>query len=47
MNVTVPVGTPAPGAIGVTLALMVTCSLKVEGFGEDVTVVVVDARPTV
>ncbi|KOG46299.1 hypothetical protein ADK74_12585 [Streptomyces decoyicus] len=46
VNVTVPVGTPAPGATGATLALMVTCSPKAEGFGEDVTVVVVDARPT-
>ncbi len=47
VKLTVPVGTPAPGAIGATLALTVTGSPYVEGSGVVVTVVVVAAWLTV
>ncbi len=44
---TVPPGVPAPGAVGVTVAVIVTCSPKTEGSGTDVSVVVVAAAFTV
>ncbi len=46
-KVTVPVGVPAPGATGVTVAVNVTDSPTTDGSGEEVTVVVVDAEVTV
>ncbi len=46
-KVTVPVGVPAPGATGATVAVNVTGCPTTEGSGDDVTVVVVDACPTV
>ena len=46
-NDTVPVGPPAPGATGATVAVKVTGWPKVEGLGEDPTVVVVSALPTI
>ncbi|MGW8969766.1 hypothetical protein [Streptomyces platensis] len=46
-KVTVPVGVPAPGATGATVAVNVTDWPTTDGSGEDVTVVVVAAWPTV
>ena len=43
MNVTVPVGVPAPGACTVTVAVNVTDCPNFEGFADDVTDVVVSA----
>ena len=40
-NVTVPVGTPTAGATAVTVVLSVTVCPASEGFGVDVSVVVV------
>ena len=40
-NVTVPVGMPAAGDTGLTVAVKVTCCPYVEGLAEEVTVVVV------
>ncbi|CAM5470742.1 hypothetical protein SANTM175S_02818 [Streptomyces antimycoticus] len=43
MKVTVPVGTPVPGATGVTVAVNVTVAPSVDGSGaEDTEVVVAD-----
>ncbi|GAA5610959.1 hypothetical protein Spla01_02106 [Streptomyces platensis] len=42
-KVTVPVGVPAPGATGATVAVMVTGCPKFEGSGDEVTTVDVDA----
>src|SRR2546427_12344532 len=44
LNATVPVGTPVAGATGRTVAVSVTACPTVDGLGEDVRVVVVDAR---
>ncbi|MEE4417851.1 MULTISPECIES: hypothetical protein [Streptomyces] len=46
-KVTVPVGVPAPGATGATVAVMDTVCPNVDGSGDEVTVVVVDALFTV
>ena len=46
-KVTVPVGVPAPGETGATVAVMETGCPNVDGSGEEVTVVVVDALTTV
>ena len=46
-NVTVPVGVPAPGATGETVAVNVTDWPKTDGFTDEVTVVVVSALLTV
>ncbi|WP_033271855.1 hypothetical protein [Streptomyces lydicus] len=46
-NVTVPVGTPAPGTTGATVAVNVTGCPTTEGSGDEVTVVMVAAWPTV
>jgi hypothetical protein len=46
MKVTAPVGVPAPGATGLTVAVRVTSSPTVEGSGEEVTVVTVGAETT-
>ena len=46
-NVTVPVGVPAPGETGATVAVKVTDCPKTDGSGDEVTVVVVDAWFTV
>ncbi|GAO05930.1 hypothetical protein TPA0598_01_03000 [Streptomyces lydicamycinicus] len=46
-NVTVPVGVPAPGATGATVAVKVTGSPTTDGSGDEETVVVVSARVTV
>ena len=46
-KVTVPVGVPAPGATGATVAVKVTGWPKTDGSGDEVTVVVVDACATV
>ncbi|MGX1855123.1 hypothetical protein [Streptomyces sp. NPDC055299] len=46
-NVTVPVGVPAPGATGATVAVNVTDCPTTDGSGDELTVVVVDACPTV
>ena len=43
MNVTVPVGVPAPGAAAVTVAVNVTDCPNIDGFVEDVSAVVVAA----
>src|SRR5262245_38882858 len=45
-NVTVPVGAPAPGATGVTVAVNVTGCPAAAGFAFDVTAVVVAALLT-
>jgi len=45
-KVTVPVGVPAPGAITVTVAVNVTLCPTADGFGEELTVVVVLALLT-
>ncbi len=47
LNVTVPEGVPAPGAVAVTVAVNVTDWPKVEGFTLDKTVVCVPALFTV
>ncbi|NXY99905.1 hypothetical protein HYE82_37200, partial [Streptomyces sp. BR123] len=47
MKVTVPVGLPAPGATGATVAVNTTGSPTTDGSGEDVTCVLVAAAPTV
>src|SRR5579872_5194593 len=44
-NITVPVGVPEPGATAVTVAVRVTASPKTEGLTDEVTVVVLAARP--
>src|SRR6266446_1252350 len=44
LNATVPVGTPVAGATGRTVAVSVTACPTVDGFGEDVRLVVVDPR---
>src|ERR1700738_4446849 len=41
LNVTVPVGTPLPGGVAVTVAVKVTGWLKTDGLAEELTVVVV------
>lgn len=41
LNVTVPVGLPAPGATAATVAVNVTDCPKFDGFAPDATVVVV------
>ena len=41
MNVTVPVGVPAPGALAVTVAVKETSSPLTDGLTEDASVVVV------
>ncbi len=46
-KVTVPVRVPAPGATGLTVAVMVTVCASADGFGEDVRVVVVFALLTI
>ncbi|GAO05929.1 hypothetical protein TPA0598_01_02990 [Streptomyces lydicamycinicus] len=46
-KVTVPVGVPAPGATGATIAVKVTVSPKTDGSGAEVTVVVVADGMTV
>ena len=46
-KVTVPVGVPAPGETGATVAVKVTDCPKTDGSGDEVTVVVVDAWLTV
>ena len=43
LNTTEPVGVPAPGATAATVAVKVTLWPKLEGFGEAVRAVVVDA----
>jgi hypothetical protein len=44
--VTVPVGVPAPGAIGLTVPVKVTGCPKAEGFWEEVTLVPTSALVT-
>jgi hypothetical protein len=46
LNVTVPAGLPAPGAIGVTVAVNVTVSPLMDGFNEDTTEIEVAALST-
>jgi hypothetical protein len=46
-NSTLPTGTPAPGAVTLTCAETVTCSPNNDGFGAEVTTVVVAAWFTV
>lgn len=46
-NVTVPDGVPAPGPTAVTVAVKVTLCPKVDGFSDELTVVVVFALLTV
>ena len=46
LNVTVPVGTPVPGATGATVAVSVTACPRDEGLGDVVSVVVVSAFTT-
>ncbi len=46
-KVAVPVGVPAPPPLIVTVAVNVTVCPKTEGFGAEVTLVVVPARLTV
>jgi hypothetical protein len=43
LNVTVPVGVPAPGETAATVAVKVTDWPKVEGFCDELIVVVVEA----
>jgi hypothetical protein len=45
-NVTVPVGVPAPGLTALTVAVKVTLCVEVDGFSEEVTVVLVLALLT-
>jgi hypothetical protein len=47
LKVTEPVGVPTPGATAVTLAVKVTDCPKLDGFGEDVTLLRVSALLTV
>jgi hypothetical protein len=47
LNVTVPVGVPAPGATAVTIAVRVTDWPNTDGFRDEVSAVVVLAGPTV
>ena len=47
VKVTRPVGVPAPGATGTTVAVRVTACPSTEGFGEVSSVVVVFALATV
>jgi hypothetical protein len=47
LNVTVPVGVPAPGATAVTVAVKVTDWPNTDGFGDAVSAVAVLAAPTV
>lgn len=47
MNVTVPVGVPAPGATTVTVAVKVTGWLRIDGLDEELTAVLVEALLTV
>src|SRR5947209_5611955 len=44
LNVTLPVGVPAPGATGETVAVTVTDCPDTDGLAEDVSVVVVPCR---
>ena len=46
-NVTVPVGVPAPGATALTVAVNDTTCPAADGFGADVSVVVVEEAFTV
>jgi hypothetical protein len=46
LNATGPVGVPAPGGTAATIAVKVTGWLKADGFGEELTDVVVVAVPT-
>ncbi|GAA5610954.1 hypothetical protein Spla01_02101 [Streptomyces platensis] len=46
-KVTVPVGVPAPGATGATVAVKVTDCPTTDGSGDEMTVVVVSAGSTV
>ena len=46
LNVTVPVGVPAPGAVTVTVAVNVTDCPKTDGFTLEVTTVDVESTPT-
>lgn len=46
LNVTVPVGVPAPGATALTVAVNVTVCPKTDGFTEDIAVVVVASALT-
>ena len=43
LNVTVPVGVPAPGATGATVAVKVTDWPDLEGLVDEITLVVVEA----
>jgi hypothetical protein len=47
LKVAVPVGVPAPGATALTVAVNVTDWLKVDGFAEEATVVLLLAGLTV
>src|SRR2546422_3248408 len=47
LKVTVPLGVPAPGATGLTVAVKITDWPNTEGLAEEVTVVVVSALLTV
>ncbi len=47
MKMTVPVGVPLPGAVGLTVAVKVTDWPKTEGFAELTTAVVVPSCSTV
>ena len=47
MKMTVPVGVPLPGAVGLTVAVKVTDWPKTEGFADETTVVVVPSCVTV
>jgi len=46
-KVTLPVGVPAPGATGLTVATRVTDWPNLDGFGDETTVVAVDACVTI
>src|SRR5690349_10404224 len=46
LKVTVPAGTPLPGAVTATAAVNVTCWLYTEGLEEELTAVLVAARFT-
>jgi hypothetical protein len=47
LNVIDPVGVPAPGATTVTVAVKITDRLRIDGFAEELTGVVVKALFTV
>jgi hypothetical protein len=47
VKLTVPVGTPEPGALAVTAAVNVTCWPLTDGFADEVTTVAVGSRFTV